>query len=425
MCPFILSIGRLIQRPWQCSQRTAFALKVGLLTLACLAVNAIAPQAQAQPTTHLEPERSQISRNWSGEITLSLSLSAPQPYRLRLTQIEGEPQLHMEIRGLAPITAQELEQIDRPGALLALRYQSLSGQWGRLILPLPRQMAITNASFIRAQSELRITVSPVPAAPDHTTLPDGEGKEAPAEVTTAADTLPGNQHATEGAPPLVIVLDPGHGGYDPGASYGALREKDLVLQFAHELRDALLAYEGVHVQLTREKDRYVSLLGRRSLARQSGADIFLSLHADALEEGEARGVTFYTLSQHGQTAEAAQLARQHHRDDLLYGVDLNAADDEIWEILSDLSRHQSQERSEALTQELNQQLAADGLRLHHNAQQSADFAVLKSPDMVAVLIEIGFLSNAQDRAKITDEAWRQRLARSIAQGVAAFATQMR
>ncbi|WP_457774007.1 N-acetylmuramoyl-L-alanine amidase [Phycobium rhodophyticola] len=195
---------------------------------------------------------------------------------------------------------------------------------------------------------------------------------------------------------LTVLIDPGHGGIDPGAERHGHTEKHLMLMFAFDLRDALLRVDGVDVVLTRVDDRFVSLEQRVAIAHQVGADVLVSLHADALSEGRARGAVVYTLSKEASDQASALMAERHERGDLLAGVDLTGADDVVADVLLDLARAETQPRTDALAREFVTSLKKAGVPLNRRPNRSAAFSVLKAADIPSILLEIGFLSS--DRA---------------------------
>ncbi|MEM9969787.1 MAG: N-acetylmuramoyl-L-alanine amidase [Pseudomonadota bacterium] len=222
---------------------------------------------------------------------------------------------------------------------------------------------------------------------------------------------------------LTVALDPGHGGIDPGAQADGLNEADLVLAFARRLEEELLRIGRFDVMLTRTADVFVPLERRMTLARQAEADVFLSLHADALPEdaGEATGLTVYTLSDDVTDAAALRLAERHAGDDILAGLDLTGTEDEIAMILLDLARRETAPRSLALADTLVETVGNAGLTLNSKPRRDGAFAVLKAADVPSVLIELGFLSSAADRARLRSDAWSERAARAIAQAIALWA----
>jgi len=220
--------------------------------------------------------------------------------------------------------------------------------------------------------------------------------------------------------PMVIVLDPGHGGIDPGAEVGDIVEKDLILSFARQLKETLLRSGEFEVVLTRNDDSFVSLERRVAIAHRIGADVFLSLHADSLGEGGARGATIYTLSESASDAASAALAERHDREDMLAGVDLTGTDDVVADILMDLARMETQPRADLLARALVLGIREMKLPLNSRPLRGASFSVLKSPDIPSILLELGFLSNDRDLGNLNDPEWRNRMAVAISDALKAW-----
>jgi N-acetylmuramoyl-L-alanine amidase len=217
----------------------------------------------------------------------------------------------------------------------------------------------------------------------------------------------------------LVVLDPGHGGHDPGAGTGELKEKALTLRLALALRDELLKEGGIRVALTRDEDRYLMLAERSSIARRLRADLFLSIHADSAESDDARGASVYTLSERGSSETAARIAARENRADMINGVALAQTNDAVSAILVDLSQRETLAGSKAFARLILREL--DGkLRLRGNASQSAAFAVLKSPDLPSVLFEAGYISNPEDQALLASEAGRQAFAKGAARAIRVY-----
>jgi N-acetylmuramoyl-L-alanine amidase len=219
---------------------------------------------------------------------------------------------------------------------------------------------------------------------------------------------------------LKVMLDPGHGGIDPGAERDNVTEAALMLTFARELQEVLRRAGGFDVSLTRDGDYFVSLEARVARARDAEADLFLSLHADALAEGEARGATVYTLSDEASDAASAALAERHNRDDLLAGIDLTQSDDRVANVLMSLSRQQNAPRSTALARHILGGIENAVGRVHKRPMRSAGFSVLKAADIPSVLLEVGFLSTEEDLKNLSDPIWRQGMAAGIRDGLIAW-----
>ena len=220
--------------------------------------------------------------------------------------------------------------------------------------------------------------------------------------------------------PLVVVLDPGHGGVDPGAERGGTNEKELMLRFARELREALIRAGGFDVALTRNEDMFVSLDRRVAIAHDLGADVFISLHADALTNGRAHGATVYTLSDTASDEASAALAERHDRTQILAGIDLSEQDDVVADVLIDLARTETQPRSDQLAKAIRAGIYEQNLELNSRPLRSAGFSVLKSPDIPSVLVEIGFMSSERDLANIRNPDWRAKMAAAIRDALKAW-----
>ena len=190
-----------------------------------------------------------------------------------------------------------------------------------------------------------------------------------------------------------------------------------MLAFARQLKELLLREGVFKVVMTREDDIFVPLETRISIARAESADLLISLHADALEEGEAVGAVIYTLSGEASEAAATTLAERHDRNDLLAGVNLAGQDDLVATVLMDMARTETAPRTARLAASLEEAMKSADLKMHRVPLQSAGFSVLKSPDIPSVLIELGFLSSPRDLARLTDGTWRARMAEAIRDGV--------
>jgi N-acetylmuramoyl-L-alanine amidase len=216
----------------------------------------------------------------------------------------------------------------------------------------------------------------------------------------------------------IIVLDPGHGGIDPGAiGAGGDYEKDIVLRMGLELRRQLEATGRYQVVMTRDTDRIVRLRDRLKIAHESGGQLFLSLHADSLvSDPEVRGASVYTLSEQASNNEAARLASKENRADILAGIDLSDQEDIVTEILIDLAQRDANNKSIEVADLMVDELGTV-TRMARQRRSQAGFVVLKSPDMPSALIELGYLSNADDEAALRSPAHLGRLAKAIVEGI--------
>lgn len=235
----------------------------------------------------------------------------------------------------------------------------------------------------------------------------------------AAAALPKVLGPPDSSRPLVVI-DPGHGGKDPGAGTGALKEKALTLSLAIALRDELLRQGGVRVALTRSDDTYLFLGERPEIARLLGADLYISIHADSTEgEGKALGATVYTLSAKGSNEAAEKIAARENAADVVNGVKIAGQSSDVSTALVDLAQRQSQTQSELFARLILRE-GLGRMPFKEADPQSAAFAVLKSPDVPSVLFESGYINNETDVARLTSGAGRQNFAEAVARAIRVF-----
>lgn len=217
---------------------------------------------------------------------------------------------------------------------------------------------------------------------------------------------------------IVVAVDAGHGGEDPGAvGRKHTREKQITLAIAERLQALIDAEPGMRAELTRKGDYFVGLRKRMEIAREHRADLFLSLHADAFRDRQVRGSSVYVLSRKGASSEAARwLAAQENAADLVGGVSLDDKSELLASVLLDLSQSATQQASLTAAKRVFKQLRQVG-NVHGNKVQRAGFLVLKSPDIPSVLIEMGYISNPKEEAKLRDHKHQRRLAHAILAGV--------
>lgn len=377
-----------------------------LAGLALIWASAVGAQ-ELTAVARLDPAASHVEDVRRG-VGLELALSQPVPWRVRV--MDQPPRLVLDFREVdfTGIGAVE-EDSDR---VLGLRAGVYRPGWSRLVLELDGPYTVSEAGMTTGNAT-RVSVRLARASEEEfakrAAQPEPPGWALPPAALTTA--------ATEGRGPLVVVLDPGHGGLDPGAERGGLSEAQLMLSFARELKELLLRDGGFRVAMTREEDSFVPLETRITLAHEAQAHVFVSLHADALAEGEAVGATLYTLSEEASDVAGAALAERHDRDDLLSGVDLTGQDDLVAKVLMDIARVETMPRSERLSLALEASIKAADLPMHRHARQSAGFSVLKSPDIPSILVELGFLSSPEDLARLQDPVWRAAMAGALLDGL--------
>ncbi len=384
-----------------------------ILLVAGLMVGPVAAQ-DLSGLARLLPEESRIEAGARG-VEIDLAISQPVPWRVRL--LDQPPRLVIDFR---EVDWQGIDRLERDG-LPGLRAGVFRPGWSRLVAELPGPMAVAQAGMETqgaGQGATRVTVRLEPVTAEDFAVKAGLPEPQDWALPKPAD-IPGMEPRHDGT--FVVVLDPGHGGIDPGAERGAVKEADLVLTFARELKELMMRDGDTIVVLTREEDVFVPLETRISVSRAAGADVFVSLHADALAEGEAVGATIYTLSDAASDEAGRTLAERHDRADLLAGVDLTEQDDMVARVLMDMARTETEPRVDRLAEALVTAIQAQELRMHRRPRQEAGFSVLKSPDIPSVLVELGFLSSDRDLKRLQDPAWRAKMAAALREGLRSWA----
>ena len=308
-----------------------------------------------------------------------------------------------------------IASLDRSQKVTRVEAGVIEGGWSRLVLELSEPMSVS-AAWMDTDDTAGTAIAFVTLAPT-----DAETFAQTAKRIDVAERAP--------ALPLdrlvKVALDPGHGGVDPGAERSGEKEADLMLQFARELREALLRTGRYEVVLTRNNDEFVSLPQRVSIARDAGADVFLSLHADALAKGNASGLTVYTLSDDATDKASSALAERQNRADIVAGVDLQGDDDQIATVLMDLARQNTAPKASRLADILVSTIGDELGNLHKRPRLEAGFSVLKAPDIPSVLIELGFMSSPDDLAALIDPEWREKAAIGIGHALDAWVLEAR
>lgn len=352
-----------------------------------LALGVAATRADAGPSP-LRADGISLAADDSGtRIVLTLSAAAtPEVYSL-----EGPPRLVID---LPPVDW----RIDAPaGAGLAarVRFGLAAPGRSRLVVDLagPARVAAIAITPLASGAALSLTLAAAPG-------PDPTGATQPRGG-------PGGRAAAG----LVVALDPGHGGADPGAVEGDMVEKTITLAFAQALAEALET-AGHRVVMTRTQDVYVSLRERVARARDGGADVLLSLHADAAPQARVAGASVYTLSQ--QASDAAAMAAGTSAAAVTLAAMFPGLESDVARALAPAIRRRTSAGSARLGATLLDALAAQTPVLPGRPLRAAAFQVLRAPDVASALIELGFLSNAQDRARLADPAWRAAVAAVIA-----------
>lgn len=310
----------------------------------------------------------------------------------------------------------------RTGFIEGYRFGQFSPGVSRVVLDLARPALVDKAFQIPPRSghpwRLVVDIRPVTAAAfaARTAKPPPPASKAPGEG--AAVYVPPPMPRPQGdVPKKVIVIDPGHGGVDPGTiGPHGVYEKNITLAVGLALRRALLKRGRYQVVMTRDRDIFIRLRQRVAMARAAGADLFISLHADSNHNPRVRGASVYTLSETASDKEAAALAAKENKSDLIAGVDLTGESNEVTNILIDLAQRETMNHSAQFARLLVHDMD-DATHMLRRTHRFAGFAVLKAPDVPSVLIEMGYLSNAHDEAELLKPSFRARLAETIAEAV--------
>ncbi|MDY0308833.1 MAG: N-acetylmuramoyl-L-alanine amidase [Castellaniella sp.] len=275
------------------------------------------------------------------------------------------------------------------------------------------------AGILESLAQNSPTEAPIPSVEGQKLPPVARSKQ-PESTSTPPQPRPPAPATRPNRPnrPILIALDPGHGGEDPGAiGKRGTREKDVALQIAHRLKKLIDAQPNMRAYLTRDRDYFVPLNVRVQKARRVQADLFISIHADAWIKPSARGSSVWALSQNGATSSAARwLAKKENDADLIGGVNLGAHNAQVAKVLLDLSTGaQINDSIRVGTQVLNEIGKIN--KLHKNRIERAGFAVLKAPDIPSILIETAFISNPQEELLLRSPAHQQRIAQAVLSGI--------
>jgi N-acetylmuramoyl-L-alanine amidase len=352
------------------------------------------------------PEKTSVSGSASS-LELRLGLSQPVPFRV--FTLSNPNRVVVDFREV-DFTRLDANSIAASDAVSSVRSGGFQRGWSRLVLELAVPLVVQEAGMETGQGDGEAVVRLQMARVDQSAFDAEAGARANAAFP---DTVVTRAPVVEASDRIHVMLDPGHGGIDPGAVRDEIHEANLMLSFARELQDVLRRSGRYDVSLTRTGDYFVSLEARIALARTAGADVMISLHADAVATGVARGAQVFTLSDDATSEATALLAERHARDQMLSGVDLSDQDDGVARALMSIARTETEPRTEALADALVAGLRDGGIALHKRPREKGAFSVLKAPDLPAVLLEVGFMSSPKELEKLKNPEWRGRVAVSI------------
>jgi N-acetylmuramoyl-L-alanine amidase len=359
--------------------------------------------------TSASAERTRVVLDLTEPVEFSLfTLADPYPVVLDFPQVAWR----------APL--EPAAQAD--GVLAGLRYGQFKPGVSRLVLDLAQPALVQRTTLLApsGQHGHRLLVDLTPA--DRTAFLATVGAPKPAE-----DAPQGPSGAARRADPKrIIVIDAGHGGLDPGTiAPSGVYEKDLVLDYALELRRRLLATKRYEVVMTRDDDVFVPLAERVQIAQQSAGDLFISIHADSIDDSHVRGGAVYTLSETASDAEAERLATRENKSDVIAGLHLDRHDTEVVSILISLAQRETMNYSARFANLLVPELERHHVAVRRKPHRFAGFRVLKAPDVPSVLVELGYLSNPQEERVLRSAKGRAEATTAIVSAVDRYFADLR
>jgi N-acetylmuramoyl-L-alanine amidase len=392
---------------------TAVALPFAIAAVALIGAPIIAVEAASNPVVANDArvagdrERTRFIADLSKKVDVHV-FALGNPYRV----IVDAPDVNFQMPdGIGK---------EKRGLVTAYRYGLFAPGKARIVIDVAGPFLIDKAFVLEPRDDqpARLVVDLVPTDEKTFLAKLKETKSPEAEAGPPAPMPQAAPRPPDAKP--VVVLDPGHGGVDPGTSSAAgITEKEVVLTFARTLKAKLEATGRYEVYLTRDDDTFLPLRERVAFAQKKGAGLFLSIHADYFpnKTDKATGATVYTLSEEASDEEARALAAKENFSDALAGVELPSDSDEVLaNILIDLAQRETQNRSVVFARSIVGELASKST-LHTKRLRSAGFRVLKAPDVPSVLLELGFLSNPDDEKRLTSDAWRDHTANAVEEAI--------
>ena len=350
-------------------------------------------------------ENSFAKDRFFGGIEINLQLSQGVPYKILMDRDPLSLIIDFKVLNFNGI---DLKKINQSKNIKSIEIKELDTEWSRLSFHLADYWAIENTemSISPQDNSASLSIFLKSISEGIFSLTDKPNKDFSSNKISAIENND-----------FVVVLDPGHGGRDPGAEAGGYRESSLMLELADAVKESLIRNTDFKVVLTRTEDKFLSLEDRITIASQSDANLFISLHADAVIEGEASGTTVYLLSDKATDKMSAQLASRHDRSEILRGVDLSGLDSQVASVLLDMARQETKPRSEAVASFILKVFKEKITELSSQPLRYAAFSVLKSPDIPSILIEAGFMSTSSDLQNLTTKKWRREFADSLTEAI--------
>ncbi len=372
------------------------------------------------------------ARLWPAQEYTRLILESPKPVAHQLIALRDPPRIVLDLAGieLTPELAQLPSRVQSTDPYIAaIRFGRPSADVLRIVIDLrtnvrPELFAVPPVAEFGHRVVLDLypltPVDPLAALLEEIRAAEARAAAEPSKPPAAAKR-DGDKRSSRR---IIVALDPGHGGEDPGAiGPRGTNEKHVVLAIAKRLKARLDAGTGMRAMLTRDDDYFVPLAERVARARRARADLFLSIHADAFREPRARGSSVFALSDHGATSAAARwLAQRENAADLIGGVNLDGREPVLARTLLDLSQTAQISDSLKVGTHVLREIGSHNT-LHKGVVEQAGFAVLKAPDIPSILVETAFISNPDEELKLRSQKHQARFAESIADGVKRYFAQ--
>lgn len=348
--------------------------------------------------------------------------------------LAGPNRIALDVEGIHSIGFVNRNTVPDDIVIRSVRLGQYNATTARLVFDLDRPGIVSSGKFSADGRSLQINVRSAADKEFSSTLgkgrqiflPPAKFRSAPPKKTYAAKARI-TKSSSAGAPRIygpndsslpLVVIDAGHGGHDPGAisPHGGAREKDITLAIAKKIRDKMAATGRIRVALTRDNDKFLVLQDRFGIARKIGADLFISIHADAAGSEQANGATVYTLSEVASDREAQKLASRENKADIINGINLGGADDNVSSILIDLTQRETMNVSADFAKILLRE-AKPNMRIRSHSHRFASFVVLKAPDTPSILFETGYLTNQNDVKFLSTSAGQSKVADSVTKAV--------
>ncbi|MCF6271743.1 MAG: N-acetylmuramoyl-L-alanine amidase [Rhodobacteraceae bacterium] len=356
--------------------------------------------------------RSTSLRSDDAGLTFTLGLSKPTPFKV--FTIANPPRLLIDLgdtdlEGIPEGLAAGVSEVS------ALRYGLFKIGQARIVLELESPMRVVSALAGRGDFDDPLIVFRLePSSAEEFAVRADSGKNS----LWRPEQLVAEVQGESGLP--LIAVDAGHGGLDQGASKGEVTEKVIALQMARQLRDTLLETGRFRVLLVRDADVFISLGERVEVARRAGADVFLSLHADIVTRGQARGTTVFSLSDADEDQQAVTIATLENRADLVAGISVAGEDDLITKVLLQLAYRETDALSSRFADLMAETLWFQNGSEIKSRRMAGGFRVLRAPDIPSVLIELGFMSDESDLEKMQNPEWQSAISETLSEGLVAW-----